>query len=708
MKKRSDKKRQQKHDLEGEREEKPHPESGRRQDTGSDKGRKQESNLERGTQLKSDLEKRKQQETDSDKSGKKKSALEIGAQLKSYLARRKQQKTDSENGTQLETGLEKGTQMKLQDSNGSSNLCKITNQSGQDVVVITPTTSDPTSASDATKVYNQNLEILALKEGGNVTNNGKSGTVTLDQTYTDPKTNKPTQSLLYNLLISNSTWYYPVANLSVMQDFTTETYPDQIVTNADAKSLQDAASFIQTTQAYPTSKLTKDYQAALSSTQSTAQTAADGSSGSAQNVSNSITESVNNFFESTDSYKDVTLAAVTAMQSYYDKFPFAWAKYSKTAVTYYLYGNDGSTTTFQGTLVLTPPSTIDLTKANGGYTIKFNPAKKPSDTTTVDVDASKAVSLTYADGLFTDSTGSDISQIAVKGMFMLKRTFTQVETDTSILPVITGSVYGLTVTGFDSPQLSDDKNSDFWSALFHPKTSAQVFSSVMEIGGAIMMLQFFASSLFGMFKWAKGKISTAKDVDESATKSEFDDNMKETEDTLNESISDNIKEMSDGKIKEPGSPEEALDTIDEQTTSINDNQNAANIQEGLDNQEDTLETLGEYESSMTEEQIEGLESTAKKLKETTNELNDAIEGQTDLGNVVDTAKQSMDDISTQTTDLATNLSDQITEEQQQAIKENQTATEQVSEEVDKMNEAQEETTTNDNPEGEDPIEPEGL
>jgi hypothetical protein len=587
-----------------------------------------------------------------------------------------------------------------------SQLCKVTNQSGNDAVVMIPTTSTPTSTSGDIVVYNQSLAVLATVEGGTIINNTATGTVTLDQTYIDPTTKAVTPSILYELLICDASWYSPVANLSVMQSFTSPgTYAPQTATSAEAKSLSDAGSFIQTTQAYPRSKLTTDYQAALTGASSSAKTAADGSSGSAQATSDSITDTTNTFFQSTEGYKGVTLAAVVAMQSYYANFPFVWAQYSASAVTYYLYGNDikTKTTTFEGTMVLTPPKTIDLSKVNGGYIVIFNPAKTPADTSTVDVDTSKAVALTYDNGLFVDQPGGDIQNIAVKGMFMLKRNLTLVQTDISILPVITGTTYGVTALGFNSPQLSTSANDEFWDALFDPKTSSQVFQSIMTLGGAVMMLHFAATSLWGIGKWMKEKIAGSKDTKASATK----DDLKEADEAqkpLSDQMDADVKAISDGTQTAPDSLEDAQSTIDEASGSLGNNMNAGQIGNGLEAQAKSAETLEQYASEMTTEQMESLESVATNVKSTSEDLNTAVDSQEDLGTAVDTAQKSMLEINTSSSQLADDLGTTISTQEADQIKANEAATTEASETVDEMQESSEKETTDDDPIADDPIE----
>ncbi|AWF81765.1 hypothetical protein BTJ40_13540 [Microbulbifer sp. A4B17] len=591
--------------------------------------------------------------------------------------------------------------MKLQDSTGLSNLLKVTNQSGHDIVVITPVTSDPTSAGDA-KVYNQDLKILTLKEGGTVIKKGESGTVDLDQSYTDSKTN---QSLLYNYLISDFNWYYPIANLTIMQDLTNSSYPNQTITSDQAKSMSQAASFIQTIQAYPDSQLTEDYQTALSGIQISAQTAADGTNGSAQNVSNSITASVNNFFKSTDIYKDVTLAAVTAMQSYYDKFPFAWAQYSKTAVTYYLYGNDENKTTFQGTLVLTPPSTIDLTKANGGYTIKFNPAKEPSDTTTVDVDTSKAVSITYSDGLFISGTGSDVHQIVTQGVFMLKRTLTNVSSDTSIIPVMTGTVHDIQVIGFDNPQLSNAKSgssdAEFWKTLFLSNISPKVLKSIEEVSGSLTMLGFTASLAYRVYLWSLGK----GELNIPLSEAEFNAEYKKFQQESYDSASSKINELFEGKVEVPKSFQEALETVQGEFTKLSNNIDAAELEGAFDASREILKTLGNNEINMSQQQKESLQSIAETLKESSLQLNEAVDKQTELNQGIKDAKADLAEIGTNTGELTKDVSGHLSEQESIQISDNTQLIEDIIKNIDEISEINEVESESSKLELDEPIEP---
>src|ERR1700678_1451289 len=380
---------------------------------------------------------------------------------------------------------------------------KVTNNSGTSIVIMLPTTSTQTTDANGTMVYGQSLEVLTAVDGTTAVANNATETFVLDQTYTDPDTGDQDYSTIYDLLPSTANWYAPVANIGVMQSFTIPaSYPAQTVTAAGAAAFQNAGTFVQTISAYPSSGLATSYQQALGQATTNASGQANGSAGSSGAVAGSISDATNAFFAGTKTFQNVTLEAVVAVQSYYASFPFVWAEFAASTTTYYLYSSNGTATSFVGTLSLTPPKTVNIAVANGGYTCTFTPASNGSHTTTVNVDSSAAKSVTYTNGLFVDNVDSDIPQVAIKGTFQIKSTFTGKSTDTQIITVLTGTVDNATCIGFDSPQLSQNTSDSFWDTLFHPKNSAQIFQSIMQIGGAVMLLAFVGQSAYGIYKWA--------------------------------------------------------------------------------------------------------------------------------------------------------------------------------------------------------------
>ncbi|WP_431685672.1 hypothetical protein [Hahella sp. NBU794] len=580
-----------------------------------------------------------------------------------------------------------------------SKECVITNNCTSDIVILSPTTAQAPGDTQNASVYDQDLEILSLLEGGTVISQNGSGTVYLDQYYTDPNTKQQQYSLVYNLLASTSSWYFPVDNIGVMQNIfgSPVTFPAQTVTTDEQQSIANAATFYQTIAAYPTSQLTQNYETAMNGAQTTAQGQADGSANSSDNVANSITDSVNAFFASTKGFQNVTLAGLVAVESYYSKFPFVWAQYDST--TYYLYSSDGNTTSFVGTLSLTKPSALDLSKPNAGYACTFTPAKDPTDTSTVDVDSSQAKTLTYSNALFVDNVNADIPDVAVKGTFQLKRVFTQNPSDTQIIPVLTGTIAGETCIGFDSPQLSTDQSSEFWNTLFHPKNSAQVFNSIMTIGGAVMMLHFVGSTLYGIFKWVKNR-GKAK---EPTTEDLFKQQQEAFEKALNEKIDTAVQKLTNGKQNAPEDTESALEEINSERGSIDDNLNAINLEEGLKVEASTLEIQAQYESEMNGQQLEQLESSATSIKNSNDALNSATEE--NLHDVVTEQTSAFKDIQANTSALTESLDKSISSEQQAQIESNQAASEKVSEDIENSEKNAEEDASNSDPKAEDEIKP---
>lgn len=587
-------------------------------------------------------------------------------------------------------------------STDTSKNCQITNQTTTDAVIIIPTTSQDGDDDSSIAVYDQSLEILTTLEGGTVIKTGNSGTVVLDQYYTDPTTGQSTYSLVYNLLVSSSNWYYPLANIGLMQNIfvTPPNYTPQTATAAEQASMSNADLFYQTIQAYPTSQLAVNYQAAMSGTATAAAAQANGSANSTQNTSDTITQNVNAFFQSTKQFQNVTLASVVAIESYYNQFPFIWAEYKST--TYYLYSTNGSTTSFVGQLSLQQPTTLDLTKANGGYTCTFTPAQDSSNLNSVSVNTSEAMNITYLDGVFVNDINVDVPAVSVKGIFQLKRLFTQDANDTQIIPVITGSINGATCIGFDQPQLENDKSSSsYWNTLFHPKNSEEIFNSIMTIGGALMMMHFFATSLYGIGKWLANKISGKKTT---TTEDEFNQKMEDFQKSINDKIDEAIKKISDNKQNAPENPDEAMDDLSVESGSVVDNLNAANLGDGLQAQSANLEELAQYESQMSVQQLQSLESNASAIQKSNDALNNA--SSSDLHDVVQEQQANFSEIQSNISSLSSQLDQSMSAQSKAQIEENNKVSEEITDNIENSEKNQSEDKAAEDPEIDEPIVPE--
>ena len=578
---------------------------------------------------------------------------------------------------------------------------KVTNNSGTSIVIMLPTTSTQTTDANGTMVYGQSLEVLTAVDGTTAVANNATETFVLDQTYTDPDTGDQDYSTIYDLLPSTANWYAPVANIGVMQSFTIPaSYPAQTVTAAGAAAFQNAGTFVQTISAYPSSGLATSYQQALGQATTNASGQANGSAGSSDAVAGSISDATNAFFAGTKTFQNVTLEAVVAVQSYYASFPFVWAEFAASTTTYYLYSSNGTATSFVGTLSLTPPKTVNIAVANGGYTCTFTPASNGSDTTTVNVDSSAAKSLTYTNGLFVDNVDSDIPQVAIKGTFQIKSTFTGKSTDTQIITVLTGTVDNATCIGFDSPQLSQNTSDSFWDTLFHPKNSAQIFQSIMQIGGAVMLLAFVGQSAYGIYKWARG-LGNAK---QPTTQELLDQQMEKFQKSQKDAIDDLVKKMSGGKENPPASPDDAQTLASEQTSVVADNQSAIKLQDGFQAQADSLQELAEFAPEMTTTQLQTLEKVGGEVQKSATALEQADPA--NLGPVVEAQTPALQSVSTQFSTLETQVSSSVSESTKASIAENTELVNDAHTQSEEIQDNDEGLPDEDAPAADDPIMPE--
>src|SRR5678815_6007068 len=197
-----------------------------------------------------------------------------------------------------------------------SKLCTITNNSGKDLVVTLAVNADETTSQDAVIAANQQVEILKTSAGNTVIKNGNAATVTLDHSY-KPGADETGYVQDYDLIVSDSTWLYPLADLAVVQQGSngTASYAPQTVDAANQAPMAQAFDFYQTIAAYPSSQLATDYMTTLVQARDTASANADGSPGSAEAVADAIENTMDSFFKGTDPYKDVTLADIVAVDN---------------------------------------------------------------------------------------------------------------------------------------------------------------------------------------------------------------------------------------------------------------------------------------------------------------------------------------------------------------------------------------------------------
>jgi hypothetical protein len=497
----------------------------------------------------------------------------------------------------------------------STSPCKIINKTDYDLVALSP----------------QGVGILDLvvktSTGSAVIPKNSTATLNLDP------------NVVYDLILSKSDTLFPVANRSAMADLTTNLFADQTITSTDADQMTSASTFEQMISAYPSSPLATNYQAALTAANNAAATA-------------SGPDAVDAFFKNTKGYQNVTGDAVTAVTSYFNQLPSVWAEFTDS-VTYYLYSSNGTATSFAGTLAVSISGAIDLTKPNGGYTCTFAPAKNGTDTTKVDVDSTKAKKLTYSNGLFVDDPNSDTPGVALSGNFQLKSKLSQDPADAAIITVITGTLAGVTVLGFDSEQLSNDPDSSFWSTLFNPKGSQQIFNSIMTLAGFLVTILCLGQFVYGGIKTLKNKISPK--AKGPTTQELIEKQTEELKKELTAKVESAVKKLAhDPNAKPELDPKAALQKAGVASDQVAAQGDKIQLQKSLASQAEVVEKLAAKEGVMTKADIQNLTDSAKELRTSNQALNTANVEQ--LPDVVKAQKPIVQDLQLKTETMVKDVS----------------------------------------------------
>lgn len=396
---------------------------------------------------------------------------------------------------------------------------KITNNSGVDVMVLDGYAS---SATAQETLYEQTLKILADTNNATTLKNGSSTTYELHDSYYDDDYKEWAYSFGYNLIIVRADNLFPVKVVGVGPNDDESGYDDITITQGDTntkgdfQTMKDSQAFQQNLMAYPDSVMATQFASACGDSMDNA------------NSSTDIDSKVDAFFSSTDSYKNVTLNSLTAIQTYWGSYPFIWAGYNATK-SYYLYSSDGSATSYVGSLDITAPVTAPAStdKNLSGFSFAFNPANASAQ--------NPKKTLKYVNGQFLDST--ETTTVALKGLYQLKSQFTNVATDNVIKAYMTGSVNGAKVIGYDEKLQQDSEGN--WSGFYqmlHPKDAAGWMTLILEVGAVAMTLELFSRPL--KYLWDKFKESKSKNKGEEPSKEDAD---KMREDAKGKQTNDSVE-----------------------------------------------------------------------------------------------------------------------------------------------------------------------
>lgn len=556
----------------------------------------------------------------------------------------------------------------------STNQLKITNSTKVDFAVIDSASKHPDD--DPSLALVPELKLLKTTAGANSIGLGTSASVTLNDTYKDPKTGKVEPSLLYRLIFSTTDWLVPVNIKGVIQDLITEQYKPITVAEADRQAMQAALQFQIMITVYPTSDLAKSFNAAVNASIENADQAQSG---------DDVTQSVNAFFKDTKEYSHVTFDMVMAIGSYLDTFPFAWARY-QNSMTYYLYSSDGKNPTkYEGQLTMQRSASgiPDVTDSNGGYKIVFTGAD------------GKTTNLTYTNqGQFLDDVNVDIPNIGLQGTFTLKSRLTGKASDNQIISILTGSIAGTTVLGIDEKQGSDSNNQrTFWQTLFEPQGAQEIFNSILQISGVLFTLHFVATGLWSLSKWVRQKLTGTKPANlEELIKAQ----TKSFEAAIQKNNEELYKKLTADRQKPPADVEAAEAELQSSLETQSAWEQRAVLENGVEVEATRLEQLVE---AMPDGPTPELEEAAGNLRDVRDTLNGAtpdnitevVNGQ---ANQLDTVRQTI------TTEQA-NIEKQLSEDIQQELAQQKEVSDIVKEDLDRISEDGQSIEDGEIPEGEE-------
>ena len=438
------------------------------------------------------------------------------------------------------------------------------------------------------------LQILPFSNGTTLPA-GSSDTLPLDATM--PGTT--TEMTLYDLIFAQTNNLFPSDDASAMDLF--GSYAPITVTTSTSSSCANALLFYQDILAFPTSTTAVDFQQALNSTYTNA------------NSSSDIDSGINAFFASTQQFQNVTFDSWIAVSSYVNAFAFAWANFSPS-YTYYVYQSSGQSSATGTPASATALGTIQFTKSasapnppavddpNGGYTINYNP---PSGSPTA---------LTFSSGQLISSLNQDFPTIALQCSYMQLSQFTGNSSDAgTLVPVLCGSLDGKQVLGVNSQvESSSPSTGEQIQEGIEDFFSANGVQDFMQITGLIMGLQMVWEGL----SWMKGKFTSTKKTngDKDPTKQQSDEIHSEANENMTaaqadqQQVADRLGENECTVV--PQSELAATQSALTETLELEDSQEAGLAQEvALDEEADETEELAEV--SVTPE----LEATANTVNE---------------------------------------------------------------------------------------------
>ncbi|KVE38574.1 hypothetical protein [Burkholderia sp. BDU5] len=351
--------------------------------------------------------------------------------------------------------------------------CSIVNNSGKNVVVLNAVNSSTNVAQNSPQQgYLQDLTLLPVASGAKVLTNGATDSVTLDGTYVD-STGQTQSCYIYQLLVSQPNSLFPVMAVGEMLDFTSMSYPPITVTAAAAANMSKALSFCQNIMTSPSSKMAVAFQSVLDSAFN-------------QQTITAGEQAIAAFFNQYPLFAGLDFPSYVAVSTWLRAYAYLWGmgNNDELGCTYYVYSGSATGTTAvkaAGTIVFQQkagaPSPADPSDRQSGMTITLN---SPTGGTT---------DLQFDEGQIVDAAGA----VVLNATFGFKGTFTAIETDTTVWPILCGTMLNQQVIAIPLAPTPQSTGSNFWSLATFDDVLMYFFKAV----GLWMAIDFVAHKLSG-------------------------------------------------------------------------------------------------------------------------------------------------------------------------------------------------------------------
>lgn len=568
---------------------------------------------------------------------------------------------------------------------GINKNCTIQNNSDYGLMVLNAVDNSNTEI-----IYEGSLTVLTTNDGSNTIAENSSNSIELNQYSEDSTTGEQIYNTLYDLILVQPTTLFPIENVSEMLSFTTNTYPGISVNNTNFDQMNSAFKFYQTVEAFPTSNLIKNFNAAMQDA-------------SAGNITG-IDSAVDAFFASTDGFKNVTMNAYATVSSYIKVYPFIWLT-GKDSCTYYLYSAGQSSNgnkaapTYQGKVTLNktaPGAILDPSDYNSGCTLTFTDPNNQNQT------------LYYDKGQFVNNKEVDIPSICLKGSFVFKRNLTYRALDKQVIPFLIGTINNQQVMGSNSKQVGNTSESS-WYVFWHPQSFKQWFTLILNIMNVLMALGFVCETLNKLNKLVNKLRNKAREEAKNDDAQPSEAELSQISEQQAE-ISAANQEIAQGQLDQlTGCESDCQQVPDaseiEQTivenrveTQFNiNNDRYSNFEGLLDTQENTLQSLAQYGAN------EELESAASNLETQEANLNSVSEllnsgdgsNLSQVNSLLDEINTGLSDVNTSISTISDDLSGSLSDDVKGQVIEAQSTAESVSAYEEEAKEAAKSTADGD-------------